>query len=100
MRNNKYWFWIVAGLITLMASTGVYASESDIKIPPLGGVSFSGLGGVSGATLMYLGIVICFIGAIFGLVQYKQTKALPAHKTMPEASNTIWETSQTYLFTK
>ena len=100
MRNNKYWFWVILGFITLAASTGVYASESDIKIPPLGGVRFDGLGGVSGGTLMYIGIFICFIGAIFGLVQYKQTKALPVHKSMADVSNTIWETCKTYLFTQ
>src|SRR5258707_1582616 len=100
MKNNKCWFRLLAGLLMLMASPGVCASEWETKCPPVGGVSFSGLGGVSGATLMYLGIVICFIGAIFGLVQYKQTKALPVHKSMADVSNTIWETCKTYLFTQ
>src|SRR5204863_795615 len=58
------------------------------------------LGGVSGVTLMYIGILICFVGAAFGLVQYKQTKALPVHKSMGDVSNTIWETCKTYLFTQ
>src|SRR5260370_5707042 len=49
---------------------------------------------------MYLGILICAIGAIFGLVQYKQTKALPVHQSMANVSNTIWETCKTYLFTQ
>ncbi|MEI6393581.1 MAG: sodium-translocating pyrophosphatase [Verrucomicrobiota bacterium] len=100
MRNNKYWFWIVVLFITLLASTGVYASESDIVIPDLTTVHFNGLGGVSGVTLMYLGLVICLIGAVFGLVQYKQTKALPVHESMAKVSNTIWETCKTYLFTQ
>ena len=63
-------------------------------------MKFDGLGGVSGVTLMYLGIVICAIGAVFGLVQYKQTKALPVHDSMAKVSNTIWETCKTYLFTQ
>jgi K(+)-stimulated pyrophosphate-energized sodium pump len=100
MRNNKYWFWIVFLFITLLASTGVYASESDIVIPDLTTVHFDGLSGISGVTLMYLGIVICGIGAVFGLVQYKQTKALPVHESMAKVSNTIWETCKTYLFTQ
>ena len=100
MRNNKYCYWIVFLFITLLASTGVYASESDIVIPDLTTVHFGGLGGVSGVTLMYLGILICFVGAIFGLVQYKQTKALPVHESMAKVSNTIWETCKTYLFTQ
>src|SRR5260370_39179275 len=100
MTNNKYWFWIAVLFVTLLASTGAYASESDIVIPDLTTVHFGGLGGVSGVTLMYLGIVICLIGAAFGLVQYKQTKALPVHESMAKVSNTIWETCKTYLFTQ
>src|SRR5882672_6018412 len=100
MKNNKYWAWSVLLLITLFASTGAYASEADIHIPDLTQVKFSGLGGVSGVTLMYWGIVICSLGAIFGVVQYKQTKALPVHPSMGNVSNTIWETCKTYLFTQ
>ena len=100
MRNNKYWFWIIVGFLTLLAATGVNASEADIHIPPLDAVKFDGLGGISGGALMYGGLVICLIGAVFGLVQYKQTKALPVHKSMSDVSNTIWETCKTYLFTQ
>jgi K(+)-stimulated pyrophosphate-energized sodium pump len=100
MRNNKYWFWLVVLFGTLLSSTAAMASESDINIPDLTTVRFSGLGGVSGVTLMYLGILVCLIGAIFGLVQYRQTKALPVHDSMARVSNTIWETCKTYLFTQ
>src|SRR6266850_2292910 len=100
MKYNRYWVWLILLLLTLASATGVYASEADINIPPLDAVRFSGLGGVSGATLMYGGLVICLIGAVFGLVQYKQTKALPVHKSMSDVSNTIWETCKTYLFTQ
>src|SRR6266550_4463464 len=100
MRNNKFWVRIVILFFTLLASTAAYASEADIKIPPLDAVRFQGLGGISGATLMYLGIVICAIGAAFGVVQYQQTKALPVHESMARVSNIIWETCKTYLFTQ
>src|SRR5437763_6543882 len=100
MRNNKRWFWGVLILAIFGLSTAAFGSEADIKIPPLDAVRFAGLGGISGTTLMYLGILICFIGAIFGLVQYKQTKALPVHESMATVSNTIWETCKTYLFTQ
>jgi K(+)-stimulated pyrophosphate-energized sodium pump len=43
-------------------------------------------------------LVICLVGAAFGVVQYKQTKALPVHDSMSKVSNTIWETCKTYLF--
>src|SRR6266436_5013145 len=100
MRYNKYWVWSVLLLITLLASTGAYASEADIHIPDLTQVKFPGLGGVGGVTLMYFGLLICLAGAAFGLVQYKQTKALPVHPSMGNVSNTIWETCKTYLFTQ
>ncbi len=100
MRNNKYWFWFVLLFTTLLASTGVYAGESDINIPDLTTVRFNGLGGVSGVHLMYVGLVICVIAAVFGLFQYKQTKALPVHESMAKVSNMIWETCKTYLFTQ
>src|SRR5882724_2541618 len=100
MRNNKYVMRLLLFLITFLASGAAFAGESDIKIPPLDTVKFDGLGGVSGAALMYGGLLICLIGAVFGLVQYKQTKALPVHKSMADVSNTIWETCKTYLFTQ
>src|SRR5947207_6101198 len=96
MLNRKFWF-----LLLILAGCGVtpvLGSEADIKIPDLKPVTFSGLGNVSGLTLMYLGILICAAGAIFGLVQYKQTKALPVHESMGNVSNTICETCKTYLF--
>jgi K(+)-stimulated pyrophosphate-energized sodium pump len=98
MKYNRHWVWLILLLLALGSATGVYASESDIVIPPLGDVKFAGLGGVTGVQLMYAGIVICALGAAFGLVQYKQTKALPVHKAMANVSNTIWETCKTYLF--
>jgi K(+)-stimulated pyrophosphate-energized sodium pump len=81
-------------------SASALAGEADIHIPDLTQVRFAGLGNVSGEMLMYLGIGICAIGAIFGLVQYKQTKALPVHESMAKVSHTIWETCKTYLFTQ
>jgi K(+)-stimulated pyrophosphate-energized sodium pump len=100
MKLSKLTFWGWLILLLVGASTGVYASEADIHIPPLDTVHFAGLGGISGKALMYLGIGICFIGAIFGLVQYKQTKALEVHDSMAKVSNTIWETCKTYLQTQ
>jgi K(+)-stimulated pyrophosphate-energized sodium pump len=89
---------IVATFIAIItATTKLHAGEADLKIPPLDQVSFDGLGGVGGTTLMYFGIAMCVIGTIFGLVQYWQTKSLPVHKSMADVSQTIWETCKTYL---
>jgi K(+)-stimulated pyrophosphate-energized sodium pump len=84
----------------LTAAPALLASEADLKIPDLSQVSFNGLGGMTGGTLMYLGIAICAVGAVFGFVQYLQTKSLPVHSSMAAVSHTIWETCKTYLFTQ
>jgi K(+)-stimulated pyrophosphate-energized sodium pump len=96
MRNTRSLLLPVA--LLLCSSLGAFASEADIKIPPLDTVRFDGLGGVSGVALMWFGIVMCAIGAVFGLVQYKQTKALPVHESMGNVSHIIWGTCKTYLF--
>src|SRR4030043_184408 len=80
-------------LMTPMA----YAGEADIKIPDLTQISFMN-GALGGLTILNVGLVICAIGMIFGWLQYKQTKNLPAHQAMLDVSNTIWETCKTYLF--
>jgi K(+)-stimulated pyrophosphate-energized sodium pump len=98
MKSLRYWVVFIMAFMGL--ASGTLASEADIKIPPLDEVKFAGLGGMTGLALMYWGIVICAIGAVFGLVQYKQTKALPVHEYMSNVSNTIWETCKTYLFTQ
>ncbi|ACB74831.1 sodium-translocating pyrophosphatase [Opitutus terrae] len=89
-----------AATLAALVPSALHASEADIKIPDLTQVSFNGLGGTSGITLMYLGIAVCVIGAIFGLIQYRQTKALPVHASMGSVSHMIWETCKTYLFTQ
>ena len=98
MKKTRYLLWAIAVFCLFGLATNVFAGEADIKIPDLTQVKFDGLGGVSGVMLMYIGILMCFVGAAFGLVQYKQTKALPVHKSMGDVSNTIWETCKTYLF--
>ncbi|MCX7982759.1 MAG: sodium-translocating pyrophosphatase [Syntrophales bacterium] len=85
----------MAVMLTFMASMA-FAGEADIKLPNLGQVSFVG-GSLSGMLILNLGLLICIVGMIFGLIQYKQTKALPAHQAMLDVSQTIWETCKTYL---
>jgi Inorganic pyrophosphatase len=85
---------------TVSATSVARASEADIKIPDLTQVTFDGLGGTSGLTLMYAGLALCLVGMVFGLIQYWQTKTLPVHASMAAVSHTIWETCKTYLFTQ
>ena len=98
MRPSKLLQATVITVASLAATASLHASEADLKIPPLDLVKFDGLYGISGITLMHLGILMCAIGAAFGIVQYWQTKALPVHKSMADVSQIIWETCKTYLF--
>jgi K(+)-stimulated pyrophosphate-energized sodium pump len=90
---------IISGVATLLlaltGATNALAGDADIQLPPLQDISFSG--GLSGHAILYCGLVICAIGALFGIFQYKQTRALPVHKSMGDVSNVIWETCKTYL---
>ena len=88
----------ITTLLLCLSAAAARAGDADLNIPPLDKVAFDGLWGVTGMQLMYMGIVMCGIGAIFGLVQYMQTKALPVHKCMADVSRTIWGTCKTYLF--
>ena len=98
---RKKTFWARTLLLAAIFTGGinsVRAGEADIKIPDLHQVQFTIFGSqVGGLTLMYLGLIVCGIGAVFGLVQYSQTKNLPVHSSMRAVSNTIWETCKTYL---
>jgi len=76
-----------------------WASEADINLPDLQQVTFNVHGAVvNGMLLMYLGLAVCAMGVIFGLVQYLQIRAVRVHESMENVSNTIWETCKTYLF--
>jgi len=100
MRNKTLKFLGLLLLLTLGLACQLSASEADIKIPDLSTVKFAGLGGVSGHTLMMLGIAVCAVGALFGIVQYLQTKSLPVHESMAKVSHSIYETCKTYLLTQ
>src|SRR5262245_60057073 len=92
--------WIRAGcliLFTMLATGSAFASEADLKIPPLDQIKF---GGLSGLTILHVGLVICVLGAAFGWMIYIQTKNLPVHTRMASVSNIIWETCKTYLLTQ
>src|SRR6266705_6584759 len=97
MASIKIFLRATLPLAALLCSPNVFAGDADINLPPLSGVSFYS-GAVSSHAILYMGLIICAVGAAFGLLQYKQTRALPVHKCMGDVSNIIWETCKTYLF--
>ncbi|MDZ4832078.1 MAG: sodium-translocating pyrophosphatase [Phycisphaerae bacterium] len=84
----------------LALASPVFAGEADLKIPPIDdSITFDVMGTiVQGRHLMYAGILVSLLGLVFGLVQYKQTVRMPAHKSMLAVSHIIWETCKSYLF--
>ena len=97
-RNKRsIWTFLMSSLMILLAAGAAFAGEADIKLPDLTAVSFMG-GSLAGMTILNVGLFICLIGMAFGVMQYVQTKNLPAHKAMLDVSQTIWETCKTYLF--
>ena len=73
------------------------ADEAKLILPDLGSVGFLGM---SGRSLLEIGLVICALGLIFGIVIFAQLKRLPVHRAMLEVSELIYETCKTYLVTQ
>lgn len=96
-KKRSIWTFLLSSMVFLLFAGTALAGEADINLPDLTQVSFMG-GALSGLTILNAGLIICVIGMIFGIIQYVQTKNLPAHKAMLDVSQTIWETCKTYLF--
>src|SRR5215468_2253246 len=71
--------------------------EASLILPDLSQVSFMG---VNGRSLLLIGLLVSFLGMVFGLVIYMQLKKLPVHRSMLEISELIYETCKTYLITQ
>ena len=76
---------------------GAYASEIDLKIPSLDvGYNIWGYA-VTGSQILMYGIGICVLGMIFGFYEFVKIKKMPAHESMLNVSNLIYETCKTYM---
>ncbi len=81
------------GLLPALA----WASEADLRIPDLKKHSFPTFG-ISGWELLLWGSIIIILGFLFGIYQFARIKKFPAHKSMLNVANTIYETCKTYLW--
>ena len=99
MRNALFCF---TGLLSGFFSTLAFASsEADLVLPNLADTALASFfGGMSGASLLGWGLVVCVLGLAFGGIVYKQIKALPVHRSMAEVSELIYETCKTYMVTQ
>ena len=82
----------LAGLLAfaavILANVPVWASEADLKIP-----EFTG----DHRKFLLIGIVICILGMVYGLVEFLRVKNLKAHKSMTDMGEVIFDTCRTYL---
>ncbi len=71
--------------------------EASLVLPDLSQVSMLGF---NSRTLLTMGVGICVIGLLFGLVSYSRLKKLQVHRSMLDVSELIYETCKTYLVTQ
>jgi K(+)-stimulated pyrophosphate-energized sodium pump len=97
MQKTKSFFRGAMLLALMTLGANAFAGDADINLPDLTQVTFPGVA-LGGHALLYLGLAICAVGALFGFWEYGRCRALPVHKAMSSVSNMIWETCKTYLF--
>jgi len=83
--------------LTPAPAIAAVGGEASLIVPDLGQVAF---GPISGRALLMLGLVVCALGLVFGIVIYGQLKNLPVHDSMREIAELIYETCKTYLITQ
>src|SRR5262245_13927791 len=97
MNSLKSVLWAV--LVLLLAATSAQASEADLAIPNLwehGTFTILGRDISAGLLLLIGSAVIC--GTLgFSLYLRRQIHKLPAHQSMLNVAETIYQTCKTYL---
>ena len=74
-------------LCSLILPFFVHAGEADLKIPDA----------IHADPTLYWGFLVTALGLVFGLYHYMKIRKLPAHKSMLEISEIIYQTCSTYL---
>ncbi len=64
-----------------------FSSEADLKIPDT----------IKDQHILYLGFVVTLLGLFFGLYQFMRVRKLPAHKSMLDIAEVIYQTCKAYL---
>lgn len=99
-RWRKFVLLLAVALVCLLAFAPAALAveggggEASLVLPELDQVSFHG---ISGSLLLSLGLIVCALGLLFGLVIFYELRGLPAHRSMKQISELIWQTCKTYL---
>ncbi len=83
--------------LALNAAEKHHGGEANLVLPDLRSVTFLGM---TGWSLLAIGLVVCAAGLVFGLAISTRLKNLPVHRSMLEISELIYETCKTYLLTQ
>lgn len=68
--------------------------EANLQLPKLDSVAFLGL---PGNVLLGIGLIVCALGLVFGIITYSQLNRMPVHTAMRDVSELIYTTCKTYL---
>ncbi len=79
---------LISLLMIAFSPLYVFAGEGDLKTPPLSSTQNN---------ILYIGILVCVLGMLFGVLQFLQIKKIAAHKSMLDVADTIYQTCRTYL---
>ncbi|MBI4620863.1 MAG: sodium-translocating pyrophosphatase [Desulfobacterales bacterium] len=89
MLKTKQWvIFSILSFVLLSFASPLFASEAELNIPVLTATQNN---------LLMVGFLICFLGMCFGFYEYVKVKGLPAHKSMLDVSEIIFQTCKTYL---
>jgi K(+)-stimulated pyrophosphate-energized sodium pump len=86
---------LIVSLFT--AGTASAAALDELNFPDFSQVTVLGM---NGDTFLMLCMGICFVGMVIGMVLFLSVRKMPAHKSMLEVSELIYETCKTYLITQ
>lgn len=76
----------------------LHASESELALPTNRTAIFSFPGfSLGGEAILFIGLAVAALGLLFGWLEYRKLRKLPAHRSMLEMSELIYGTCKTYL---
>ncbi len=74
-------------LLSVASFMPAMASEADLKVPDA----------IKEHPVLYYGFIVTLLGILFGVYQFNKVRKLPAHSSMLEISEVIYQTCKAYL---
>jgi K(+)-stimulated pyrophosphate-energized sodium pump len=102
-RRATSWGRTLASAFLCLAACGIassaFAGEANLRLPSFDVPLFFD-GSTTGSSILMGGLLVCVLGLLFGLSEYRTLKNMPVHKSMLEISDLIYETCKQYLVTQ